>query len=214
MSLLSRLQDDMKLAMKAGEKDRLTVIRMLISDVKNIDLQPNKITEEQANTHPQGNLLTGCLGTQADPPMTLGRIERLLEPSMLIKALAAEQAVILRHQQPHVRSCLPEPDPLIERSQRVVDAVSVEIGRAEREIDARQARARLHEALQFGHRRGGLFEIEQSQTEVVANLVECRFECERVTVDLFAGRVTSDEGREGLRAFLEKRPAAWVEERR
>jgi uncharacterized protein len=48
MSLLSRLQDDMKLAMKAGEKDRLTVIRMLISDVKNIDLQPNKPTEEQA----------------------------------------------------------------------------------------------------------------------------------------------------------------------
>ncbi len=34
---------------------------------------------------------------------------------------------------------------------------------------------------------------------------------ERVTVDLFAERVTSDEGREGLRAFLEKRPAAWVE---
>jgi uncharacterized protein len=48
MSLLTRLQDDMKQAMKAGEKDRLTVIRMLISDVKNIDLQPNKITEEQA----------------------------------------------------------------------------------------------------------------------------------------------------------------------
>ena len=48
MSLLNRLQDDMKLAMKAGEKDRLTVIRMLISEVKNIDLQPNKPTEEQA----------------------------------------------------------------------------------------------------------------------------------------------------------------------
>lgn len=37
---------------------------------------------------------------------------------------------------------------------------------------------------------------------------------ERVTVDLFAERVTSAEGREGLRAFLEKRPAAWVEGRR
>lgn len=35
---------------------------------------------------------------------------------------------------------------------------------------------------------------------------------ERVTVDLFAERVTSDEGREGLRAFLEKRTAAWVTE--
>jgi serine/threonine protein phosphatase PrpC len=29
-----------------------------------------KITEEQANTHPQSNLLTGCLGTHQDPPHT------------------------------------------------------------------------------------------------------------------------------------------------
>jgi len=48
MSLLARLQEDMKTAMKAGQKERLGVIRMLISDVKNIDLQPNKPTEEQA----------------------------------------------------------------------------------------------------------------------------------------------------------------------
>jgi uncharacterized protein YqeY len=48
MSLLTKLQDDMKVAMKAGDKDRLSVIRMLISDVKIIDLQPTKPTEEQA----------------------------------------------------------------------------------------------------------------------------------------------------------------------
>jgi uncharacterized protein YqeY len=47
MDLLTRLQDDMKAAMKAGEKDRLGVIRMLLSDVKNIDLMPNKPTAEQ-----------------------------------------------------------------------------------------------------------------------------------------------------------------------
>ena len=47
MDLLTKLQDDMKAAMRAGEKDRLTVIRMLISDVKNIDLQPKKISEEE-----------------------------------------------------------------------------------------------------------------------------------------------------------------------
>ena len=29
-----------------------------------------KITEEEANTHPQSNLLTGCLGTHQDPPLT------------------------------------------------------------------------------------------------------------------------------------------------
>jgi hypothetical protein len=38
----------MKTAMKSGQKDRLQVIRMLISDVKNIDLNPQKPTEQQA----------------------------------------------------------------------------------------------------------------------------------------------------------------------
>ena len=47
MSLLARLQEDMKSAMKSGQKERLGVIRMLISDVKNIDLQPKKISEEE-----------------------------------------------------------------------------------------------------------------------------------------------------------------------
>jgi PPM family protein phosphatase len=31
-------------------------------------VEEGKITEEQANTHPQSNLLTGCLGTHQDPP--------------------------------------------------------------------------------------------------------------------------------------------------
>src|SRR5687768_16989134 len=48
MDLLTRLQDDMKAAMKGGQKDRLGVIRMLLSDVKNIDLDPRKPTAEDA----------------------------------------------------------------------------------------------------------------------------------------------------------------------
>ncbi len=48
MEMLARLQEDMKTAMKTGQKERLSVIRMLISDVKNIDLQPTKPTPEQA----------------------------------------------------------------------------------------------------------------------------------------------------------------------
>lgn len=47
MTLRERLQDDMKTALKAGEKDRLQVIRMVLSDVKNIDLMPSKPTEQQ-----------------------------------------------------------------------------------------------------------------------------------------------------------------------
>ena len=37
-----------------------------------------QITEEEANNHPQSNLLTGCLGTHSDPPLShvhLGRLE-------------------------------------------------------------------------------------------------------------------------------------------
>jgi serine/threonine protein phosphatase PrpC len=37
-----------------------------------------KLSEEAANTHPQSNLLTGCLGTQSDPPLapwTIGRLQ-------------------------------------------------------------------------------------------------------------------------------------------
>lgn len=48
MELLAKLQEDMKTALKAGQKDRLMVIRMLISDVKNIDLMPGKPTAQQA----------------------------------------------------------------------------------------------------------------------------------------------------------------------
>ena len=48
MELLTKLQEDMKTALKAGDKQRLSVIRMLISDVKIIDMTPGKPTEQQA----------------------------------------------------------------------------------------------------------------------------------------------------------------------
>jgi PPM family protein phosphatase len=40
-------------------------------------IDEGRLTEEEALTHPQGNLLTGCLGTQQDPPISLSRIDRL-----------------------------------------------------------------------------------------------------------------------------------------
>ena len=46
MPLAQRLHDDMKTALKAGQKDRLQVIRMMLSDVKNVDLMPGKPSEE------------------------------------------------------------------------------------------------------------------------------------------------------------------------
>jgi uncharacterized protein len=48
MDLRDRLQEDMKTALKGGQKDRLSVIRMMLSDVKNIDLAPKPTTAEDA----------------------------------------------------------------------------------------------------------------------------------------------------------------------
>ena len=48
MDIRQQLTDDMKTALKAGEKERLTVIRMLLSDVKNIDLAAKPTTAEEA----------------------------------------------------------------------------------------------------------------------------------------------------------------------
>ena len=40
-------------------------------------IDDGRITPEAANAHPQANLLTGCLGTHADPPVALWHIDRL-----------------------------------------------------------------------------------------------------------------------------------------
>jgi uncharacterized protein len=48
MDLQAKLSEDMKTALKTGQKDRLMVIRMLLSDVKNIDLAPKPTTAEEA----------------------------------------------------------------------------------------------------------------------------------------------------------------------
>jgi hypothetical protein len=48
MELLTRLQEDMKTALKAGQKDRLAVVRMLLNEVKNIDLASKPTTAEEA----------------------------------------------------------------------------------------------------------------------------------------------------------------------
>jgi hypothetical protein len=48
MDLRTRLEQDMKIALKSGQKDRLGVIRMMLSDVKNIDLAAKPTTAEEA----------------------------------------------------------------------------------------------------------------------------------------------------------------------
>lgn len=48
MELQLQLQEDMKKALKAHDKQRLDVIRMLLNDVKNVDLAPVPTTPQQA----------------------------------------------------------------------------------------------------------------------------------------------------------------------
>lgn len=40
-------------------------------------IDEGQITEEEANTHPQSNLLTACLGTHQDPPIALSHVTQL-----------------------------------------------------------------------------------------------------------------------------------------
>ncbi len=40
-------------------------------------IDEGEITEEEANVHPQSNLLTGCLGTYQDPPLALQQLGKL-----------------------------------------------------------------------------------------------------------------------------------------
>ena len=40
-------------------------------------IEEGKLSDDQANSHPQANLLTGCLGTTADPPLTLAHIDQV-----------------------------------------------------------------------------------------------------------------------------------------
>ena len=43
-----------------------------------------ELTEEQANFHPQSNILMGCLGTEKEPPMALYSIDKLLPGDTLM----------------------------------------------------------------------------------------------------------------------------------
>lgn len=48
MDLRARLEQDMKIALKSGQKERLGVIRMMLSDVRIIDMAPKPTTAEDA----------------------------------------------------------------------------------------------------------------------------------------------------------------------
>jgi uncharacterized protein YqeY len=48
MSLKARITDDMKTAMKAGDKDRLKVVRLLLADIKRAEVDGRKELDDAA----------------------------------------------------------------------------------------------------------------------------------------------------------------------
>ncbi len=48
MSLKQTITDDMKAAMKAGEKDRLKVVRLLLADIKRVEVDTRKELDDAA----------------------------------------------------------------------------------------------------------------------------------------------------------------------
>ena len=48
MSLKQTLTDDMKAAMKAGDKDRLKVVRLLLADIKRVEVDTRKDLDDAA----------------------------------------------------------------------------------------------------------------------------------------------------------------------
>ncbi len=58
---------------RAGEMMRRTTDHSYVQRL----VDEGQITEAEANSHPQSNLLTGCLGTNQDPPATLGHLDRM-----------------------------------------------------------------------------------------------------------------------------------------
>jgi len=47
-------------------------------------IDEGKITEDEASVHPQSNLLTGCLGTEQDPPLSLWKIDSVQPGDSLV----------------------------------------------------------------------------------------------------------------------------------
>ena len=61
----------------ANQDDPAELLKQLVLEA-HLMIKLTAITaEEEANNHPQSNLLTGCLGTFQDPPLTLHHIDRL-----------------------------------------------------------------------------------------------------------------------------------------
>ena len=80
MSLLDQLREDMKAAMRAGEKDRLTVIRMLIAEVQAGELKDEKAEDVVQGYHKR-------LRKSRDEYSKLGEADRVAEIDAELKVV-------------------------------------------------------------------------------------------------------------------------------
>ncbi|HEY5654338.1 MAG TPA: GatB/YqeY domain-containing protein [Woeseiaceae bacterium] len=107
MTLKSTIQDDMKSAMKAGDKDRLKVVRLILSEIKQVEVDKR---------------------IEMDDPAVLAVLEKMVKQrrdsvSQFVAGGREDLAAIERAEIEVIEAYLPEPLDAAELEQIIADAI-------------------------------------------------------------------------------------------
>ena len=107
MTLKSTIQDDMKSAMKAGDKDRLKVVRLILSEIKQVEVDKR---------------------IEMDDPAVLAVLEKMVKQrrdsvSQFVAGGREDLAAIERAEIDVIEAYLPEPLDAAELEQIIADAI-------------------------------------------------------------------------------------------
>ena len=107
MTLKSTIQDDMKSAMKAGDKDRLKVVRLILSEIKQVEVDKR---------------------IEMDDPAVLAVLEKMVKQrrdsvSQFVDGGREDLAAIERAEIEVIEAYLPEPLDAAELEQIIADAI-------------------------------------------------------------------------------------------
>jgi uncharacterized protein YqeY len=107
MTLKSTIQDDMKSAMKAGDKDRLKVVRLILSEIKQVEVDKR---------------------IEMDDPAVLAVLEKMVKQrrdsvSQFVDGGREDLAAIERAEIDVIEAYLPEPLDAAELEQIIADAI-------------------------------------------------------------------------------------------
>ena len=107
MTLKSTIQDDMKSAMKAGDKDRLKVVRLILSEIKQVEVDKR---------------------IEMDDPAVIAVLEKMVKQrrdsvSQFVAGGREDLAAIERAEIEVIEAYLPEPLDAAELEQIIADAI-------------------------------------------------------------------------------------------